>query len=402
MAFRRVLTGVLLLWLGQAAGAREPGPLKLKDGDRVVLLGGALIEHEQFLGYLETRLTQCFPDATVRFRNLGWGGDTVRGEARTAGFRNPAGFDRLLKEVRDQKPTVIFLAYGANESFDGPEGLPGFLDGYRHLLDQLAPLKAHIVILSPTPHEDLGRPFPDPAEHNRSLEQYTDALARLAAEHKHLFVDLFRPLQNFHKASPQVRLTDNGLLPNELGYCLLAREVETRLVGREHAWQVELSFRGGRMKRQQLVRVDNVKRAEKGLRFDLVLERLPAPPGPAGMSAELLDLTVWDAGDDGDYTFLMDGKVVRDFSAAEWVGGCAVKPEMAQRQTEKLRAAVVKKSKLFYRRWRPFNDFEEHWGYIGGDLKLYDAQVAEAEAEIARLRRPRPLHCEFIRKERAK
>jgi lysophospholipase L1-like esterase len=386
----------------KGAGAQPPGPLKLKDGDCVVLLGGALIEHEQFHGYLETRLTQCFPDATVRFRNLGWGGDTVHGEARTGGFQKLAGFERLLKEVRDQKPTVIFLAYGGNESFDGPEGLPGFLEGYRHLLDQLAPLKARIVILSPTPHEDLGRPFPEPAEHNRNLERYTAALSRLADERKHLFVDLFRPLQHFHKANPQQRLTENGLLPNELGYWLLAREVELQLVGREYSWQIELRFRAGWMQSQQHVRVENVTKAENELRFELVPEQLPAPAGPAGVSGEMLELLVWDTGGDGDYSFAMGGKIVREASARAWIDGLPVKPEVALWQTEKLRTAVVKKTKLFYRRWRPFNDFEEHWGYIGGDFKLYDAQIAEAEAEIARLRRPQPLRCEFVRKARAK
>ncbi len=39
----------------------------------------------------------------------------------------------------------------------------------------LAPTRARIVLLSPLRHEDLGRPLPDPAEHNKNLRLYRDA-----------------------------------------------------------------------------------------------------------------------------------------------------------------------------------------------------------------------------------
>ena len=53
------------------------------------------------------------------FRNLGWSGDTMRGEAR-AGFGQPAdGFNRLAKHVAELKPNVIFLSYGARSRGPG-------------------------------------------------------------------------------------------------------------------------------------------------------------------------------------------------------------------------------------------------------------------------------------------
>src|SRR5262249_2075928 len=153
-----------------------PRPFTLKDGDRLVFLGGGLVEQDRLHGQLEARLTGRHPDARLIFRNLGWGGDTVRGTARTGGYQNPDGLARLLKEVQELKPTVLFLGYGMNESFAGAQGLDGFLADYDRLLDRLAPLKARVVVLSSTSHEDLGRPFPDPAGHNRDLEAYTAAL----------------------------------------------------------------------------------------------------------------------------------------------------------------------------------------------------------------------------------
>ena len=36
--------------------------------------------------------------------------------------------------------------------------------------------------MSPNYHEDMGRPLPDPAEHNKNLELYSDAIREIAAK----------------------------------------------------------------------------------------------------------------------------------------------------------------------------------------------------------------------------
>src|SRR5262249_38018163 len=78
-----------LLVLQPAADRPAGGPFELADGDRVVLLGNTLIEREQRYGYWEAALAARFPRRAVQFRNLGWSGDTVFGEAR-AGFGSAA------------------------------------------------------------------------------------------------------------------------------------------------------------------------------------------------------------------------------------------------------------------------------------------------------------------------
>jgi lysophospholipase L1-like esterase len=209
-----------------AALAQPPARFELKDGDRIVLLGGGLIEQEQFHGFLETRLLRHTPGKKVTFRNLGWSGDTVRGSARSSGYQNPEGLARLLREVKEVRPTVLFLGYGMNESFAGPAGLEDFIHGYQKLLDEIAPLKARLVILSPTPHEDLGRPFPKPGEHNRHLAQYNEALRELARARGAYFVDLFWQWPDRALTGEQ---TSNGILLNEVGYRILADAVEGQL-----------------------------------------------------------------------------------------------------------------------------------------------------------------------------
>ena len=121
-----------VLALAPAAAADR---FELLDGDRVILLGSTLIEREQRYGYWETLLTLRYPGRRIQFRNLGWSGDTVFGDAR-AGFGLPAdGFRHLKEHVLAIQPSVILLSYGLNESFAGKAGVPRFLEGLRVLLD---------------------------------------------------------------------------------------------------------------------------------------------------------------------------------------------------------------------------------------------------------------------------
>jgi lysophospholipase L1-like esterase len=374
------------------------GSQTLNDGDRVLLLGSALIEHEQHHGFLETRLTQRFPDASITFRNFGWSGDTVSGTARTSGFQNPDGFARLLKEVRAFRPTVIFIGYGMNESFGGQNGLPGFVQGLTTLLDQLGPLKARIVVLSPTCQEDWGRPFPDPLAHNRDLEFYTAALAKIAVERKLWFVDLFHPFAERRKIDPKRKLTTNGLLPNEAGYWIIARVLEETLCGSRPSWSIELD-RSGKVLKSAGVKVEEVKAMDNELRCEIKPAFL-APPGGATTKVPAPRMRV--AGlPQGSYMLRANGRDMLEASAAGWAEGVSPADPTVP-QTQRLRAAVIKKGELFARRWRPFNDHDRHWGFIGGDFELYDLEIAEQERIIAGLRRPPALRLEIVLKERTK
>src|SRR5947199_4331517 len=137
----------------------EPEPLKLADGDRVVFVGSTIVERDQEYGFFETYLHQLFPAANFNYRTLGWSGDTVWGGAR-AEFGPPTdGYKRLVTEVTAAKPTVLLIAYGMNESFDGEAGLAKFVQQYNTLLNDLAKTNAKIWLIGPNRHEDLGRPL---------------------------------------------------------------------------------------------------------------------------------------------------------------------------------------------------------------------------------------------------
>jgi lysophospholipase L1-like esterase len=192
------------------------GPFEFKSSDRVALVGGTLIEREQRYGFWEAMLTARYPG--IKFRNLGWSGDNVFGEARRAfDLDKPdIGRERLVELALAEKPTVILICYGGNEAFAGEAGLNAFKHGLEKLLDEMAATKARIVLMSPPPMEDKGRPLPDPAAQNKRLGAYRDAIKQVAESRNLFFADLFQALGagNARKTD----LTDNGLHLTEAGY----------------------------------------------------------------------------------------------------------------------------------------------------------------------------------------
>jgi lysophospholipase L1-like esterase len=365
----------------------------LKDGDRVVLIGNTLIEREQREGYWETALTRRFPKISVTFRNLGWSGDTVWGEAR-AGFGAAAdGFRSLKEHVLALKPTVLIVGYGANESYAGAAGLSRFTQGLNTLLDALASAKARLVLLSPLRQEDLGRPLPDPAAHNKDLRLYADAIRDVAGKRGALFVDLFELIPDGAKSNPPLPLTDNGLHLTPLGYWKTAPALEQGLGLPEEIWRVRLRA-DGRGARGEGAEVELLDKSP--LRFRVADEMLPSPPPPDG----IWRTTMAERGlavrglPSGDYLLLIDGKLVTAASAREWASGVTLTRTPEFEQAEKLRKAIVAKNELYFHRWRPQNEtylfgFRRHeQGKNAVEIPQFDPLVAKQEAEIARLRVP--------------
>jgi len=233
------LGALIALLSGQRCMAAK---FELADGDRVVFIGNTFIERDIQHNYLETLLTIAYADRNVTFRNMGWSGDTVFVPAR-AGSGPNKGIDLLVDYVKDLRPTVLFVAYGMNESFEGEAGLSRFIDGYNKLLDALAPTKARLVLISPVAHEDLGRPLPDPAEHNRQLKMYSDAIEQIANKRGANFVNLF----DTFLAVKEIRkgpLTDNGIHLNTEGYFLATMEILRQLDVKLDPWKLPINGKG--------------------------------------------------------------------------------------------------------------------------------------------------------------
>ncbi len=200
-------------------------PFELKDGDRVVWIGSAIAEREQKYGYWETALLCQWPDLKITFRNLGWSGDTVEGIAR-ASFDPPAkGYERLIKAVKDEKPTVIFVSYGSVEALEKNADPVKFEKQLEKLLEDLSPTKARVVLFSPTPsepdsltgpHGGTGQPREEVTQ-AFSVKFHTQAVGAVAERGGHRFADLHTQLMKNAKLNGYT-FTDNGLHYSEAGY----------------------------------------------------------------------------------------------------------------------------------------------------------------------------------------
>jgi len=203
--------------------------ITLEDGDTIVLLGNTVIERAQKYGHLETELTLASGKSNLKFRNLGWSGDTVFGHARSYFGPPKVGFERLQNDLTELKPNIVIICYGAVAAFEGKAGLPDFIAGYQSLLEMITKTAKprEIIILSPPAAENLGAPLPDMSAHNENLALYSKALAEFSAKQKHHFGNLFQASQNPQADSSP--LTDNGLHFTEKGYATLAPKIITLL-----------------------------------------------------------------------------------------------------------------------------------------------------------------------------
>lgn len=210
-----------------AVAFADPAPPKfeIQDGDRIVWIGGTVVEREQRYGYWETALHAAFPDRNFTLRNLGWSGDTVFGESRARfDFNQPdAGFKQLIDLTLELKPTIILVSYGANESFAGEAGLEKFEKGLEKLLDALKPAKARVVLF--TPLGPIGSEGGEGAEaRSKAVELYGEKVLAIAAKHGLRSVDSNRYLSGplaMH-SSAQGEVTVNGVHLTEAGYRVTA------------------------------------------------------------------------------------------------------------------------------------------------------------------------------------
>ncbi len=407
--------GVAIL-LGQAPAESLPPA----EGDRVVLIGGTMIERDQSYGYLETRWTRDFPGRSITFRNLGWSGDTVEGPSRARFGSTADGFAHLKEHVLALKPTIIVVGYGANEAFGGAAGLPRFRQDLDKLLEALRPAGARFVFLTPTRQEDLGRPWPDPSAHNADLALYRDAILDAARRHRKaggqpdLFdvlpqgefgpaVDLFGALPDGAKGSPRRPLTENGVHFNARGYWREAEAIERALHLGIEGWAatVDLAGLGARpdvpgLSGVNLTVTEAPQAIPGGIRFGLKGAILPDPPRPEGgpippEGARTLAVRNLQA---GRYALKVDGHAVASADADGWKAGIALTQGPDFDQVEALRAAINAKNELYFYRWRPANEtylfgFRKHeQGQNAREIPLFDPLVAAKEAEIARLRVP--------------
>ncbi len=210
--------------------APPPGPLLLKEGDQLAIVGDSITEQKMYSRIMETYLTVCAPQLKVAVRQFGWSGETAEG------FRR-----RMESDCLRFKPTVATFAYGMNDSkyrpYDDVNGL-WYASNYTAIVRAFKAAGARVVVGTPgslgTLHGARGN---NPGggtldERNLNLCVMRDLDIRLAESEGVRVADVFWPmLQAAHEGEirygtpekPYALPGADGLHPNWSGHLVMAR-----------------------------------------------------------------------------------------------------------------------------------------------------------------------------------
>ena len=194
-------------------------PLKLGKSQRVMFIGNTLFERADEYGWFESMLQAHHKDLNLEVRNFSWSADEVNLQPR------PANFASLEQHLTVWKADVLFAAYGFNESFKGPDGIPVFKQNLSQYLQSLKSTAFNgktgpqIVLVSPIANENIaGLNAAD--LNNKNIKLYADAMAEVAKQEKVGFANVYDATLNSLKEKSD--MTYNGVHLKENGYKIFA------------------------------------------------------------------------------------------------------------------------------------------------------------------------------------
>jgi lysophospholipase L1-like esterase len=331
---------------------KNPGAFELKNNDRVVFLGNSLFENEYRYGYLELALTTRWPGRNVTFRNLGWTGDNVWGEARSTYTNPPTPYQHLMTQITNAQPTLVFVAYGGVEAQEGASGLPRFKEGLTKLLDKIDSLGAKSILLSPIPvmYEDTSAHV---AKRNADLELYASAIAKMATERGKQFIDIYAPISEFSKKNA---VLENGVHLNELGYYYLASVLEKNLGLEPQSQPVSITVTKNAAEAAGPAKIiaSDPKNATLQFSIDERFLPLPLPATEIPLTANAPQLKITGL-KKGFYALTTENQQVITASAQKWAEGIALTQGPAYNKAAQVREMILKKNEQFFFQYRPLN-----------------------------------------------
>ena len=364
---------------------------------RVAMIGNTFIHRDAEYGFTETELTRRAPWKDIRFRNLGWPGDTVTGSARiefgpgeeTSGnWQRPDrdtkgyGLVKMMRHLGREAPHIAIIGYGSNVAFDGEPGLAEFQRGLDDLLDQLAPTGTRIVLLSPPPRDTNTPIAGNLAEQNRWLARVSKHLKVTARTRQLDFIDLFTSWPADAKG-----FTDNGIHLNEAGYRIMGQLIADALIPTSPGWNIALS-NSGDVIRQQGAQASTIVETKYGMRWTVSTQTLPSTITNTEQTLTVTGL------ESGTYSLDIDGRRAARGTAKQLREGLLISRGPDYQRIEQLRRAIIKKNRQYFFRYRPQNRAYIHLfrqyerGNHAAELERFTLLVREGEDKIARLKKP--------------
>jgi lysophospholipase L1-like esterase len=387
----------------------------IQNGDDVLFWGDSITDDGIYPRIVENYILTYYPDWTVTFCNLGWGGD------------KSSNYPRLERDIRLCRPTKTTIMLGMNDgryqAFN-QEYLDVYVNGMHRLLDILDKhSRPDVMLISATPYDlrprsDISRGLIAPADqltrafYPPVLFRYAKALQRIAEEkgcgYYNLHQDMVSLIEDLNGYDGNYQVTAEGIHPNIDGEVFMGLGILDNMMALKDVMGVWINAALGKVDSARGCTVSGLS-TQGGMHFIRNDQRLPMPlyPSVREMLLRMIrynqtwnrDWLVVTGLDSGWYDLHIDGVLVDIVPSSELksginLSGYGTSPMMIQ--AYRVFEATEKRQDAFYAKWRyrllegvrsptDFTPFKE-----GVDTRELDQAAAEAFAEQHRLNKPGP------------
>lgn len=266
------------LFLIAASAGWPSDEFQIRDGDRVVIWGDSITDNAYYPRSMENYVLSHYPDWTVEFHNLGWGGDAV------------VTLERMKRDLPQFNPTFVTIKLGMN---DGSytrytqEIFDRYINGYRKLLDFLrANTCARIVLISTVTYETdvvptrkFGNEERDMSVYPETLRKLSEGVKELANEYKAGYVDLNdlyeKTLKEGKANDPSFKLSGDAIHPDVNGQAYMAYYILKGLNAGGSIAEIAIDAQNGKIESEQGSYVRNLAVKDNTVSFTRQDRALP-------------------------------------------------------------------------------------------------------------------------------
>jgi len=423
-----VLLGIALLSALLTHGEQAKSDFFFHDQDRVVFLGDSITEQRLYTTYVEAYLLTRFPQWSLTFRNVGWGGDTAwlrqrahpnekelfaaTGSALDEMVAKAVG-SGLSRDVLPLKPTAVTVDFSMNDhAYQAfrPDIFRAHIRSQKEIASVLTKNGARVALMTTQPIEEK-RPDPDKDVKNESLAKFSEGIKDVAAETGVRFVDQFSPymalMMKARAEKPDAHIGGGDAVhPGPAGHTLMAWQILKQLGSPALVSCGCLDLSRGwfhsKIRCHKNCEISNIRTRQGTVSFDRLDAALPMPIDARAAAAlklapvlnELSRYNLCVFGLKADrYDLLIDGKEVAALSREELENGFNLSTVATPNsvQAAKVLELVFKKNNVYFERWRKVQ-------VVNGPaerLAELDKQIADLEAQINAARQPAVHHFEL-------
>ena len=408
---------MISLSLPAIAPAQNSKPSPFKDGDRVVFAGNSITEAGFYPLYIWQYYQLHFPERRITVLNAGVGGD-VAGQIR----------DRFEEDVLRQKPTVVVLSFGMNDSryfeyFNQPqekvrkEAVATSLASFNQLEKKIkAQSGLRTIMMTSSPFDETrggsNNKFTGKYQTMLEIAKFQEAAAK---RNKWGFVDLLRPMtvinQREQKKDSMFTLTGpDRIHPGNAGHMAMAwLFLKAQGLHGEVVADVKMDAKSGKIQQSRNATVAAVRTNSEGISFDYLARSLPFPadssarvwenpqkqyevlqviPFTSEMNQELF--TVTGLKPERSYSLKIDDREIGVWTGAQWGKGVNLAAQSNTPQYQQ--AAQVADLNLQYRDieqklrayyWLQFNYFKKKDMLYRDDQAALDSAMSANDWGVA-------------------